>query len=168
MAWLDTWLRQGGKSGLRRRLLACRRRDFRKNSRVFYTVQSEADERRLRSDGTPWPTEDQRAHLGEGVYSWDKRRHAEEYRQRLRRKTGGLRIIAFRISKRVLQSLPQIDLNALGDPGADAWFRRYSRLSNENAPPHGFSYVRRGTGNFGDEHFFAKTVFRHLRFRRQG
>src|SRR5437764_1348431 len=100
--WLDPWLRKGGKFGLRRRFLAWRRRAFRRNSRVFYTVQSAADERRLCGEGTPWPSEDFRAHLGEGVYAWDNRRDAERYRQQLLRQTKDLRIVAFRISRRVL------------------------------------------------------------------
>jgi hypothetical protein len=81
VAWLETWLRTGAKSGIRRRSLARRRNNFRKNSRVFYTVQSEEDERRLRGDGTPWPTDPTRAHLGEGIYSWDSRKPAEMYKR---------------------------------------------------------------------------------------
>ena len=43
------------------------------SSTSFYTVQSEADEFRLLNGGTPWPTEDSRAALGEGVYAWETR-----------------------------------------------------------------------------------------------
>lgn len=106
-----------------------------------------------------------RAHLCQGIYSWDNRKSAEAYKRRLERQdVAGLRIVAFRIKKRVLHSFRQIDLDALGDPGADEWFQRYSKLSDENAPPHYYSCVRRGT-DFGVEHFFSSTVFRHLQFR---
>jgi hypothetical protein len=167
VSWLETVLRAGPKSGLRRRLLACARNEFRKNSRVFYTIQSQHDQRRLCGDGTRWPTDPKRAHLGEGVYCWDSRRLAEEYKRKLEpRTTDTLRIVTFRISLKAMQSFSQIDVDALGDPGEDEWFQRYSRLSNENAPAHGFAYVRRGT-NMGIEHFFSKTVFHHLRFRKK-
>jgi hypothetical protein len=165
MAWLETWLRKGAKFGFRRRCLASRCNAFRKKSKIFYTVQTEHDRSRLRTDGAPWPTEPKRAHLCQGVYAWDNRSSAEAYKRHLEHQdVVGLRIVAFRIGKRVSHSFRQIDIDALGDPGADEWFQRYSKLSEENAPPHSCSYVRRGT-DFGTEHFFASIVFRHLRFR---
>ena len=86
--------------------------------------------------------------------------------EKLRRQAhAGLRILAFRVSKRALNRFRQIDIDSLGDPGADAWFQRYSKLANPNAPGHGFHFVRRGAGEIGVEHFFSRDVFYWLQFR---
>jgi RHS repeat-associated protein len=45
----------------------------------FFTVQDAENAARLRGDGTPWPTAENRGHYGEGVYSWESRADAERY-----------------------------------------------------------------------------------------
>jgi hypothetical protein len=127
----------------------------------FYTVQSDEDAARLRGMGTPWPNSEDRATLGEGVYAWRSRSEARRYWERLARRNPSLQILSFRIRDRVLSSFRCLRVDALEDP--EAWLSRYSRLWG-GVPDHGWSYVQRGT-EIGVEHFFAKAVFRHLRFR---
>ena len=133
-------------------------------STTFHTVQGPEDAARLRGPGTPWPTAPSRAHLGPGVYSFGNRAEAEAYLARLSsRGVPDLEIVSFRVSNRKLASFRQLDIDALGDPAADEWLERYSLLRENGVPNHGLQYIRRGT-NFGVEHFFHRSVFRHLRF----
>jgi hypothetical protein len=159
----ETWLRAGRKHGWRRRCLAWRRNRFRRNSTIFWTVQSAADAARLRESGEPWPSADTRAHLGEGVCAWDSRSPAQAYLDVLLTKGAtNLGILTFRVSDRILRWFRRLDVDALGDPGADEWLNRFSRLRG-GVPDHGLHCICRGT-QFGVEYFFDRSVFRHLRF----
>lgn len=163
---LLSYLGAGRRGGLRRRLLAWIMKRVRHCFAFFYTVQTTADEERLRSNGVPWPTGWKRAHLGSGVYSWAYLADAREYRRK-RRDVPDLRILRFAILRRRLISLRTIDVDA--EPNPDEWMNRYSLLGTDQPLEHRAAYVRRHTDisrgiDTAVEHFFSKTVFPYLGF----
>jgi hypothetical protein len=165
--WAEPWLRAGRRRGRRRALLAAALRKLRGRWAVFFTVQSPADERRLRAGGAPWPSGAFRAHLGPGVYAWERLSEARVYRRMLLRRTPDLRILRFAVSRSRLRSLHTINVDELEDP--EAWMRRHSSLWTDAPVRHGAQYVRRHTTvRRGDEtaveHYFAASAFRFLCF----
>jgi hypothetical protein len=126
-----------------------------------------AAERRLRAGGAAWPSGALRAHLGAGVYAWERLSEAPAYRRMLSRRTADLRILRFAVSRSRLRSLRTINVDELEDP--EAWMRRHSSLWTDAPARHGAQYVRRRTAvRRGDEtaveHYFAASVFRFLCF----
>jgi hypothetical protein len=130
---------------------------------TFYTVQSTTDAARLRSGGTPWPKEANRAALGEGVYSWSNRADAENYLQMIQKNNPSAKILEFSVSNKALEKFKSINIDALSDSNAEKFMRKFSRLWG-GTPNHGYEYIQRGT-NIGREHFFSKSVFNHLLFK---
>jgi hypothetical protein len=167
-------LRMGARHGWGRAALALVLVPLRRQWALFYTVQGPADEKRLRNNGEPWPTEETRSHFGAGVYAWKHLRDAREYRQMLLRRFSprsphaDLCILRFAILRRRLRSFRSIDVNSLADP--DGWMDRYSLLGHGPVQDHGADYIQRQTGavrrgtKTAIEHFFSKSVFRYLHF----
>lgn len=130
-------------------------------STTFHTVQSGADEARLLSGGTPWPSSPNRAHLGEGVYAWGSRAEADADLQHLSsRGVCDLRVCSFDVSNADLAGMRHLDVDSLSNPSG--FMQKFSALWG-GTPSHGYDYVTRGT-NFGTEHFFSSKVFDRLRF----
>jgi hypothetical protein len=158
---IDEWLRAGPKAGWRRYIAAWLLNRFRSNSTRFYTVQGSDDPLRLMSSGKPWPTAPERAALGEGIYAWQRRVDAEVYLSRIVERAPDVRIMTFRVNNKQLSSFRHLNVDALPEP--EAWMSRYSKLWS-GTPAHSYQYIQRGTA-IGIEHFFDKSVFRHLKFR---
>ena len=161
---LDDYLAQGSKGGLRRIVGAERLNYFRKNSKIYYSVQNSDDAVRLANGGAPWPVEPTRAHLGPGLYSWGTRSDAERYLSRLRNRDVNVNILSFRISEGNLKVLKKLDLTALPTNQADDWVNLHSSIYGSGVP-HNYEYVIRSTGSYGAEHYFAKNVFQLFRQR---
>ncbi len=138
------------------------------SSSTFYTVQNRNDASRLRSDGRPWPTEPNRAHLGPGVYAWDNLQDAENYLDILSRKpVSDLEIVQFNVNRSDLDSFRTADLTTLSDNELTNWLDRHSYLytdNPENVTAHSMDYIIRGTGRFGNEHYFSSSVHGRLQF----
>jgi len=130
------------------------------SSTSFYTVQSEADEFRLLNGGTPWPTEDSRAALGEGVYAWETRAEAEKYLQSIIKRDPSARIVEFSVN---LDNLKSLNIDALPQDQIDIFMMRYSRLYG-GTPNHGYDHLQRGT-NYGVEHYFSYLIYELLNFK---
>jgi len=47
--------------------------------RRFYSVLGDADFKRLKNGGTPWPTDSNKSYLGQGFYAWGNLGDAESY-----------------------------------------------------------------------------------------
>lgn len=162
------WLRQGTRRGWRRQALAALLLRTRHYWDHFYTVQGPQDEQRLRHRGTPWPTAEERAHLGPGVYAWQYRSDARAYFLRIRPQRLHLRILQFVVPRRVLRRLTTMDVDR--QPHPDQWMYRHSRLGgNPHPEDHGAQYVRRATSidrgtEAAVEHYFSHTVFPYLCF----
>lgn len=130
------------------------------SSTSLYTVQSEADEFRLLNGGTPWPTEDSRAALGEGVYAWETRAEAEKYLQSIIKRDPSARIVEFSVN---LDNLKSLNIDALPQDQIDIFMMRYSRLYG-GTPNHGYDHLQRGT-NYGVEHYFSYLIYELLNFK---
>ena len=130
------------------------------SSTSFYTVQSEADEFRLLNGGTPWPTEDSRAAIGEGVYAWETRAEAEKYLQSIIKRDPSARIVEFSVN---LDNLKSLNIDALPQDQIDIFMMRYSRLYGDT-PNHGYDHLQRGT-NYGVEHYFSYLIYELLNFK---
>lgn len=166
---VQSWLRAGPSGGLRRNALAWHVNRFRLNSTRFYTVQAADDAARLRSTGSPWPSAANRAHFGEGVYSWAGRAEAVAYQGRLQSRVPGLEIVPFRVGNRALRSANQLHIGSMETGAATAWVNRHSRLFGDGLP-HTYDYVTRPIGNEDipaliAEHYFRAGFFPNLRFR---
>lgn len=166
---VEPWLRAGVHRGLRRELLSFLLWRTRRYWIFFYTVQNPQDEKRLRRGGTPWPTEDTRAHFGPGVYAWKYASDARKYRRMLLPQVPNLRILRFMVLRRRVLSMVGINVDALPDP--DGWMRQHSLLGSSMSLPHGAQYIRRHTGisraeDTAVEHYFASSVFSSLFFLR--
>jgi len=131
-------------------------------STTFYTVQSEADTNRLLNGGAPWPSEANRAALGEGVYAWGTRAEAENYLQIIQQNDPDARILEFSIDNNVLSQLNTINLNELSDEDAEAFMSQYSQLWG-GTPNYAYDYIIRGTA-IGNENYFSKFIFNLLHF----
>lgn len=128
----------------------------------FFTVQGPEDANRLLSGGEPWPSSDNRANLGPGVYAWAGAGEAGAYRSQLANNGGARRlwILEFELPNETVSGLRQVHLGALSDEEADAWLRRHAALwAFPNEPEeHEFDYVSRPT-QFGVEHYFKPAVY---------
>ncbi len=127
----------------------------------FYSVQGKADAKRIKNGGTPWPDEPHRAHLGDGIYSWDNREGAEKYFELLSKRTDDLEIVEFTISESDFEKLNKFHV-PLDDDLANEWLGKHSRLYGDGTP-HNYDYVRGNTG-MGHEHYFSKNIYHLLRF----
>ncbi|WP_448321957.1 RHS repeat-associated core domain-containing protein, partial [Streptomyces sp. CO7] len=131
--------------------------------REFYTVQDAENAARLRADGTPWPTDEHRAHLGPGVYSWGSLDEAERYADLLRnRRNADVEIVPFRLSESDLAALRQTHVGRMTESEMDEFIDRHSIMYGRGEP-HDFDYISRPT-NMGTEHYFHAGVFGLLRF----
>jgi hypothetical protein len=96
-------------------------------------------------------------------------RDAKDYLHHLARPRGltDLEIVRFRVRNRRLARFRQLDVDGLANPGE--WLLRHSLLWEGPGQPHGLHYIRRGVG-FREsgppavEHYFHRSVFRHLWF----
>lgn len=164
------WLAAGPHGSCRRRVLHTFRRQLRRNATVFYTVQSHDSAERLRTRGTPWPTDPSRANLGPGVYSWKRREDAILYLRRKMARGEDVVIVRFWVAHCFLRRFKCLDLAQLTDP--QAWLSTHGALFTEDEQqplPHGKHYIQRPTGLRGDgppavEHYFQNTVFWFLWF----
>ncbi len=166
---VEPCLRAGLRSGLRRALLSLLLWRTRRYWSYFYTVQTPHDEKRLRKGGSPWPTEDNRAQFGPGVYAWKHASDARSYRSLLLPRVPDLRILRFLVLHCHMHSMVCIDVDAEPDP--EVWMQQHSLLWTDTPLPHGAQYIRRHTGiPRGDdtaiEHYFARSVFPSLFFLR--
>lgn len=132
-------------------------------NKTFYTVQNSTDAKRLLSDGTPWPTEPNRANLGEGVYAWSSKEDALNYFNIKSKRTSDLQILEFEVSQADLSKMKQLDLTKMTDDEVNAFLDSYARL-NGGTPNHGYEYIQRMTG-LGVENYFNKSVFEKLKFK---
>ncbi|MEU9956637.1 DUF6531 domain-containing protein [Streptomyces sp. NPDC050982] len=128
----------------------------------FFTVQDAENATRLRGDGTPWPTAENRGHYGEGVYSWGSRAEADRYADRLRGRGAEVEVMPFRVSASDFENMKKIDLHEIGEDAATEFANKHSRLWGDGAP-HDYDYVRAPTG-LGPENIFSKSVFHLLKF----
>ncbi|QWB23779.1 MULTISPECIES: DUF6531 domain-containing protein [Streptomyces] len=129
----------------------------------FFTVQDAENATRLRGDGTPWPTAENRGHYGEGVYSWESRADAERYAERLRGRGAEVEVMPFRVSAGDFANMKKIDLHEIGEDAATEFADKHSRLWGEGLP-HDYDYVRAPTGMGQSENIFSKSVFHLLKF----
>ncbi|KAB1144165.1 hypothetical protein F7R91_22665 [Streptomyces luteolifulvus] len=129
----------------------------------FYTVQDAENAARLRGDGTPWPTAENRGHYGEGVYSWESRADAERYAERLRGRGAVVEVMPFRVSASDFENMKKIDLHEIGEDAATEFADKHSRLWGDGLP-HDYDYVRAPTGMGQAENIFSKSVFHLLKF----
>ncbi|MFF3380105.1 DUF6531 domain-containing protein [Streptomyces sp. NPDC002680] len=129
----------------------------------FYTVQDAENAARLRGDGTPWPTAENRGHYGEGVYSWESRVEADRYAERLRSRGADVEVMPFRVSASDFSNMKKIDLHEIGEDAATEFAEKHSRLWGDGAP-HDYDYVRAPTGMGQAENIFSKSVFHLLKF----
>ncbi|MFK0155449.1 DUF6531 domain-containing protein [Streptomyces sp. NPDC090493] len=129
----------------------------------FFTVQDAENARRLRGDGTPWPTAENRGHYGEGVYSWESRADAERYAERLRGRGAEVEVMPFRVSADDFDKMKKIDLHEIGEDAATEFADKHSRLWGDGLP-HDYDYVRAPTGMGQAENIFSKSVFHLLKF----
>jgi RHS repeat-associated protein len=131
--------------------------------REFYTVQDRENAARLRADGTPWPTDEHRAHLGPGVYSWGTREEAERYAELLRNRRGAdVEIMPFRVSEADLSAMQQAHVGSMSQTEMDDFIDRHSIMYGRGEP-HDYDYISRPT-NMGTENYFHSRVFDRLRF----
>src|SRR6266480_2253290 len=139
----------------RRRTKAAEMRKFRISTQRFYTVQSAADIERLLHGGEPWPTDLDRANLGEGLYAWSRKSEAHIYRRCLTRDRPELHlfVVPVRISIADLETLSTLDLTKLPDDAVNRWLEQYTQYGE--AKPHRYDYFVRGVGIGGEEHYFA-------------
>lgn len=132
-------------------------------TRSFYTVQNSDEAARLMGDGLPWPTKDSFSALGEGLYTWDNLEDAEKYMSLLKRykhlENETFSILKVDVDEQILRSFKSLKVDDLADP--DEFMKRYSKLW-DGTPDHGYDYIIRDV-NLGSEHFFDKSVFKHLR-----
>ncbi|MFI6340630.1 RHS repeat-associated core domain-containing protein, partial [Streptomyces sp. NPDC050535] len=129
----------------------------------FYSVQDSENAARLRGDGTPWPTAENRGHYGEGVYSWESRADADRYAERLRSRGADVEVMPFRVSASDFSNMKKIDLHEIGEDAATEFANKHSRLWGDGAP-HDYDYVRAPTGMGQAENIFSKSVFHLLKF----
>ncbi|MEU6906693.1 DUF6531 domain-containing protein [Streptomyces coeruleorubidus] len=129
----------------------------------FFTVQDAENAARLRGDGTPWPTAENRGHYGEGVYSWESRADAERYAERLRGRGAEVEVMPFRVSAEDFTNMKKIDLHEIGEDAATEFADKHSRLWGDGLP-HDYDYVRAPTGMGQAENIFSKSVFHLLKF----
>ncbi|MEU1114778.1 DUF6531 domain-containing protein, partial [Streptomyces sp. NPDC005866] len=129
----------------------------------FFTVQDAENARRLRGDGTPWPTAENRGHYGEGVYSWESRADAQRYAERLRGRGAEVEVMPFRVSASDFDNMKRIDLHEIGEDAATEFADKHSRLWGDGLP-HEYDYVRAPTGMGQAENIFSKSVFHLLKF----
>jgi RHS repeat-associated protein len=131
--------------------------------RVFYSVQDEADARRLvENGGEPWPTGTShgsaRAEFGPGLYTWETREDAEKYLAGQQAKGADVSILEHRISEEDYGRLKSADLTKMDDDTAtDIW---------NSGGNHGYDHVRRMTGRYGVENYFRAGVYGHFHTRR--
>ena len=129
--------------------------------RTFFSVQNAEDVARLlEKGGEPWPSGFTNGSLrdifGPGLYAWETRAQAEAYRAlRAARGADGLSILEHSISPTDLAKLRSVDLSAMSDDAANAIL--------DLGAGHGYQYIRRLTGNFGAENYFASDVYRFFR-----
>jgi hypothetical protein len=137
---------------------------------LFYSVQSQGDAQRLRTGGYPWPEGHTSAFIGLGLYTWGNLESAKLY---LEMKQSRLNlndpsiidIYTFEINQKDLLSLSKLDIRQLSEENANTWYSLYSRSPGTTALEHGYDYVVRTTGNFGEEHYFSFKVFHFFRMR---
>ena len=133
------------------------------NSKTFYTVQNSMEAKRLLGDGTPWPTDGDRANLGDGVYAWGNIDDANRYLTiRQGRISEPLSILKFEVYDSDLVNMRKFDTRVLTDDELNDFFDKYARL-HDGKPNHGFDYIINDT-NLGVEHYFNKTIFEKLHF----
>ena len=124
-----------------------------KSIKSFYSVQDAKDANRLANGGEPFPSAPERAHLGEGVYTFESFADAETYLTRIQRRIGAdveLQIVRLDIEESALQRLKAVDLRG-NDVLAEEFVSRHSRLYGDGLA-HDFEYVIRPTA-MAPEHF---------------
>ena len=132
---------------------------------TFYTVQDEADRRRVAGGGDPWPSGLPRALLGRGLYCWADRHQAESYRNRLiSRGVAVVAVLQLMIDGAVCDGLATLDLTVKTDAEQESWMDEYSEYTSvPPRKPHGFDHVIRETYNVGREHYFSPAAFTRFR-----
>ena len=128
--------------------------------RTFYSVQGPSDaDRLLNRGGEPWPSGVDaqgrpRSELGEGLYAWENRAQAERYLENVSSRPGGptdLEIIEHRIRGEDYDNLRHADMTTMDDDAAtDLW---------NSGGNHDYDHITRGTGRYGNEHYFRGSVF---------
>ena len=146
-------------------------KEFGKKLKTFYTVQGPRGINRLETN-SPYPTAPNKANLGCGVYSWDNIKDARIYMARLTKKYPDidLKIVEIYFEENTLNSFKSLDIDSLGEIGADIWMKQNAALwvdDNPAAafcravyPTHGMDYIVRGVGELipgeiAREHFFT-------------
>jgi len=131
-------------------------------TRKYYTVVNDKDLNRLQQGGTPWKTDPAKAHLGEGLYSFDNLADAEKYRSLLESHGAkDLKILEIQFEESTINNLNKIDLGCLDDATRTNWLDEHSTLFSDNpstVTPPGFDYIIRPGGNFV-EHYFPPEIF---------
>ena len=134
---------------------------------TFYSVQNSNNAERLRGDGSPWPNEPNKSHLGEGVYAWDNKEAAQQYKSLLEKRVDSkeLEIVELCIDNCDLSKLKTLDVDSLAGDATEAWMSKHSSLYGEGAP-HGYDRVTRktsvqveGRAATESENFFSKSIF---------
>ena len=127
----------------------------------FHTVQGPEDAARLTTNGgQPFPTAENKAHFGPGVYAWGSRGAAEKYAAN----KPGASILTFSIKNEDLAGLKQMHLHGMSDDDASAFMEKNSLLWGGSSD-HGLDYISRPVNeNLGTEHYFSSNVFHLLNF----
>ena len=141
-------------------------------TRSFYAVVSQRTACRLKAGGTiadpngetfTWPTSPERAHIGPGFYAWDNINSALAYRNRLIESgRSGLKIVEVQFSENSLNKMRQLNVDKLGETGANDWLDKHSQLFTNDpckVTPTDYDYIIRGT-QFGNENFFTPEMFK--------
>jgi hypothetical protein len=111
--------------------------------------------RLLNNGGEPWPSGSGpggslRDIFGSGLYTWETQ--AEAYLDGMTaRGATGLQIIQHSISGDALGQLSFGDMTSMTDDDANALL--------DNAPDHGFQWIRHLTGRYGPENYFSPDVY---------
>jgi hypothetical protein len=131
----------------------------------FHTVQNAADRNRLKAGGEPWPTSPTKAHLGTGVYAWSSAEDANTYLNIIKGRetfdpTMDPQVVSFSVDNSKLSSYSYLNLDRLGDPGADEWLDQYSALRGGDPSQITAEWIQRGASErfVGPENFFSDYV----------
>ena len=138
---------------------------FSRCNRNFYSVQSRTDSARLRAGGEPLPEGPASTAYGQGVYAFDSLESANGYQSHLAKVRGveGLEVIRFSVPRTTLGRMRSLDTDSLPQPEIDAFVDTHYMAGHP--PTHAYQHLTRGT-QFGQEHFFDKSVIGSLRFHR--